>query len=304
MSSDNPRIEKASDYERTPEGWQRLWTVEMKGSQEFLKDWWEKAEKIVKRYLDDDPKREPEEQHVNLFHANVETQKSVIYGQIPKVSVKRRFADAGDDPARVAAEGLQRLLNTDIESDDDTYTEALEMALSDRLVAGFGSVRLRYELEMEDQEEVPAITHPETGEELAPAYTPEPKLKDEDVEVDYVYWRDERWSPCRNWNDVRWRAWKADMTRDALHERFDKTIGPEAVDNLPLRGTRKADDDQGIEQDPWARAEVWEIWSKDHKQVFFWIEGADTILDVVDDPLELDGFFPSPRPMFANLTTS
>lgn len=52
------------------------------------------------------------------------------------------------------------------------------------------------------------------------------------------------------------------------------------------------------------KAEIWEIWFKKDKKVFWWSPGSDLILDAVDDPLELDGFWPGPRPMAANLSTS
>lgn len=304
--SDNASIEKASDYEQTPEGWQRLWTVEMAGAEEFQKDWVKRSDAVIDRYTDTRKGQGSDDTRVNLFTANVQTQRAMLYGKTPSTEVKRRFADPGDDTARVAGEALQRMLNTDIERDSDTYAQALEMALDDRLLPGFGSCRVRYEVETEDGEYVDAIK--EVGEdgveyEVAPGYQPEPTIKKEEVEIDYVHWKDERWSPCRHYHEVRWRAWKADMTRDALHARFDAMLGEVEVDLIPLKATRRDSEDR-IKDDPWSRAEVWEIWSKEHKTVFWWVAGANKILDSQEDPLGLDGFFPSPKPMMANATTS
>lgn len=302
--AENGVIEKASEFEDTPEGRQRLWTVEMQASEKFLEKWWKRADKVIARYTDD---REgsatgADSTRINLFTANVQTQRAMLYGKTPATEVKRRFADPGDDVARVAGEALQRMLNTDIERDSDTFAEALEMALDDRLLAGFGGVRVRYEVETEAQPAVEPILD-ERGVEVAPGYQPPPTVVKEEVEVDYVHWRDERWSPCRNPHEVRWRAWKADMTRDALHKRFDEMLGAAKVDLIPLRSKKNMEDDK-VKEDPWARACVWEIWHKDDKKVYFWVEGAEQILDVVEDPLGLDGFFPAPRPMLANATTS
>jgi len=304
--SDNASIEKASDYEQTPEGWQRLWTVEMAGAEEFQRDWVKRSDAVIDRYTDTRKGVNPDDTRVNLFTANVQTQRAMLYGKTPSTEVKRRFADPGDDTARVAGEALQRMLNTDIERDSDTYAQALEMALDDRLLPGFGSCRVRYEVETEDGEYVDAIK--EVGEdgqeyEVAPGYQPEPTIVKEEVEIDYVHWKDERWSPCRHYHEVRWRAWKADMTRDALHARFDAVLGEVEVDLIPLKATRRDSEDR-IKDDPWSRAEVWEIWSKEHKTVFWWVAGANKILDSQEDPLGLDGFFPSPKPMMANATTS
>ena len=304
--SDNASIEKASEYEQSPEGWQRLWTVEMAGAEEFQKDWVKRSDAVIDRYTDTRKGQGSDDTRVNLFTANVQTQRAMLYGKTPSTEVKRRFADPGDDTARVAGEALQRMLNTDIERDSDTYAQALEMALDDRLLPGFGSCRVRYEVETEDGEYVDAIK--EVGEdgqeyEVAPGYQPEPTIKKEEVEIDYVHWKDERWSPCRHYHEVRWRAWKADMTRDALHARFDAMLGEVEVDLIPLKATRRDSEDR-IKDDPWSRAEVWEIWSKEHKTVFWWVAGANKILDSQEDPLGLDGFFPSPKPMMANATTS
>jgi len=238
---------------------------------------------------------------VNLFTSNIQTLQALMYGKEPKVDVKRKFADPNDDIARVGGEVLQRMLNTDIERDSDTYATALENCLEDRLIPGLGQARVRYEVEWEEQDEVPPILHPVTRVELAPGYTPEPKKKEEDVDTDYVHWQDFRWSPCRTWDEVRWVGFKAPMTKDALKVRF-----PEHGDKVPLQGTKNLnkDDNDGLKNDPWSRADVWEIWNKEDKKVYWWVKGFDKILDVKDDPLGLDGFFPCPRPLIANCTTT
>ncbi len=47
-----------------------------------------------------------------------------------------------------------------------------------------------------------------------------------------------------------------------------------------------------------------EIWHKESKKVFWYVEGHPVVLDMKDDPLQLEGFFPCPKPMLANRTTS
>jgi hypothetical protein len=303
----NSSIETAKQFPDDAVGWALRWNIEMNAAKENQRAFTERGDRVVKRFTDD---REGEprlngETRVNLFTANVQTLRALLYGKTPQVDVKRRFADPNDDIARVAGEILQRLLNTDIEKDSDTYAESLESALSDRLLPGLGVVRCRYEAEFEDRE-TPAITRldPLTGEsvELAPAYT-ETVKKYECVPVDYVHWRDFRWSPCRTWDEVRWIAFRVPMTRDQLEKRF-----PKDAKLVPMTANRdKSKDtlqDATERNQAWQRAEVWEIWSKEQKQIFWWVDGYDRILDRKDDTLELDGFWPVPRPMFANLTTS
>jgi hypothetical protein len=299
-------IERSSQFEKTPQGWAELFTIEMKAADADQKRWQERGDKVINRFVDDRGStgnygdRDRGSTRVNLFTANVQTLRALLYGKTPNVDVKRRFSDPGDDVARLAGEILQRMLNMDIERDDDTYAEALENALSDRLLPGLGVVRCRYEADFEDKEVEP-ITD-EDGTELAPGYTKQIKSR-EDVAVDYVHWRDFKWSPCRTWDEMRWIAFRCPMTKDALAARF----GEEKLKDIPMnaRGVGKpsTDPDDGEKNHPWSRAEVWEIWSKEHDRVFWWVEGCPYTLDDKEDTLELEGFWPIPRPMFANLTT-
>lgn len=294
------QIKDSEQFPDTPEGWASRWQVELAASRKVVDKWQKQAKKIVKRFLDERD-GSIKESRLNLFTSNVQTMRSILYGKIPSVDVDRRFADADDDEARVASEILQRCLNNDIEDPEDSYSQTLVQCLDDRLVVGLGVARIRYEAEFEETE-VEAMTQldPMTGETLviAEAYTEERKV-DEDVECDYVFWEDFLWSPARVWSEVRWVAFRNFMTLEQGIERFG-----EDFNNVPLKASRKGSTaDQG-KADPWDRAEVWEIWCKEHKAVYWYVDGYDQTLDIKDDPLEVEGFFPCPRPMFANLTTS
>ena len=301
-------IESQDEFTKTPSGQARRWSVEMKAAQENMKSFLDRGDKVIKRFVDDrSGERRDGDTRVNLFTANVQTLRALLYGKTPAVDVKRRFADPDDDPARMAGEILQRLLNTDIEKDSDTYAEALERCLDDRLLPGLGVARARYVAEF-GTEEVPAIpdsVDPMTGmvKKGAPAYQKESKTF-ENVDIDYVHWRDFRYSPARTWEDVRWISFKIPMTRDALRSRFGDKVGNDIPLNSRSEKAKHNTNDDGEKNNPWARAEVWEIWSKEDKEVVWWVEGYPEVLDTKPDTLELDGFWPVARPMFANLTTT
>ncbi|HZH02634.1 MAG TPA: hypothetical protein VEY30_02550, partial [Myxococcaceae bacterium] len=293
---------KEADFDETPHGWARRWAVELAAARKELEGWHTQGNKIIKRFTDDRELRSKGDTRWNLFTANVQTQRAIMYGQTPRVTVARRHADANDDVARVAAEILERLLNSDIERGSDSYATALSYALSDRLLPGMGNAKVRYSAKFETVE-VPAKmgVDPLTGLpiELAPAYIEERKTS-EDVDTDYVHWRDQLWGPSRVFHEVPWWAFRAQMTREELVARFGD-IGKLA----PLNAKRGAHDENtdARRNDPWSRADVWEIWSKAHRRVFWYVEGFDQVLDVKDDPLGLEGFWPFPRPMVANPTT-
>ena len=72
-----------------------------------------------------------------LLPASTTTRAANMSG-LPKVRARRRFADATDDVARTSAEILERLLNSDIDREDDGYRKSLARARSDWELAGLG----------------------------------------------------------------------------------------------------------------------------------------------------------------------
>lgn len=293
-------IQSKADFKSTPAGQQQRWQIEINAAKKEVKKWHDLGRRIVDRFLDKRKGNESNETRLNLFSANLQTQRSMLFGKIPKASVSRRFEDYSDNVARAAANMMERLLNTDIEEDTDTFADSIALALDDKLLVGMGNVRLRYEAEFDEQEEVPAVLDGE-GNELAPAYTPEPKKSREEVQVDYVHWRDQYWSPARTWQEIRWYAFGVQMSYDQLVARF----GKDKAKKVPLSnsGKRAMEVNENLRNDPLARGYVYEIWSKEDKKVYWFAEGMPELLDTKDDPLGLEGFFPCPRPMMSNLTT-
>jgi len=291
--SDAGPIESVKQFPKTPAGLQQRWQVELSAAEDDQKDWWKDAEKAVSEYLGKGTGDGKARNRLNLFHADVKTKDANLSG-LPKVRSKRRFADANDDVARVSAEILERHLNTDIDRESDGFRRAITHCRGDWLRAGLGQLRFRYVVEMGEQPGQPAI-------EGAPEVPPVPVKVHEDVETDYTYWKDFRWSPCRTWDEADWVAFRAEMTKDQLVERF----GEEKAGKVQL-STPKVEGDGISEQvkDAWKRAEVWEIWCKSSKAVYWWSKGMTEILDEKPDPLGIPGFFPCPEPLASNLTTS
>lgn len=280
--------------ELSPEGEAERWAMELQAAKRKLKDWQDRADKIVDRYLDEREKGGENESRLNLWTANVDTQMALMYGKTPKSDVSRAFDDQDDDVARVAAIMLERNLDHEMESESDTFAEAMSTALEDRLIPGFGFASVRYEVEFE-----PAMD--EIGNPILDDLgQPVEKKVWENVATDWHYWRDVLWSPCRTFKLARWLAWKTPMTRKAAISRFGEEIGRQ----LPLNSrTGKKGEADAVKSDPWGRVDVWEIWSKEDRKVYWYVEGFGKILDSKDDPIGLDGFFPFPRPLICRPTT-
>ncbi len=289
---------------RSKEDWAKFWTKEFSGARKKIKKWHKDADRVNDRYLGKPYTGEQLEfceSQLNLFHSNVVTLQSMLFGNIPKVEVDRTFADANDDVARIAGEIATRMLNQDIQDAGEDYKTTLKSVLQDRLIPGYGSARVVYDY-IEQSEEIPAKIDPESGAELAPAYT-DTKVVEEWVDEVYTHWKDQLWSPCRTYSEMKWKAFRSYMDKDELIKRF----GEDLAKTIPMstNGTNSKDDvakEENSDNDP--QASVWEIWYKNTKKVYWFVEGMKQILEEKDDYLELDEFWPDPPPMIANITTS
>lgn len=287
------KIESASDFENSPQGMAQRWGTEIEASRQELQKFHDDAKRILSRYLDKRDTWAADESRVNLFWSTMKVLLSMLYARPPKADVSRAFQDFEDDQARVASTILQRLLNRGFEEDVSAWDAAVRQAIEDWLIVGMGQIWLRYEVETE--------VVPETIDAMTGMVVPETeRIVNEDAPVDYVHFEDFFWSPARTWQEVRWVARRVYMTKDQLEARF----GEEIARVVPMTKMSKGQNDQTPKYDPWARAEVFEIWCKENKKVYWYAKGSEVILDVKDDPLGLDGFFPCPKPLAANITTA
>jgi len=296
---DTGKITSAEDFKNTPAGLAQKWDLEISASQKELTKFHTDAKRIVHRYLD---KREDfgrDQSRVNLYWSTVQVLLSMLYARPPRADVARSWQDSDDDQARVAGTILQRLLNRSFDDNVSNWDSTVRNSIEDWLTVGMGQGWMRYEVKTEPY--LVEAVFDEFGNELSPATEGE-RIVEEDAPCDYVYWNDFFWSPARTWDEVRWVARRVYMTKDQLVERF----GREIASTVPLYGQNKAGDTQNSnpQYDPWNKGEVFEIWCKENRKVYWFAKGASTILDVKDDPLGLDGFFPCPKPMAANVTTS
>ena len=303
-------IESQKDFQKDARGLQKRWTTELDAAESDIKKFWRRADEIVGKLVDKRAEDRPQKRayKISLFASNTATQRAMLYGNEPEVSVSRRFMDAEDDEARVAAEMLERILNGDMAYSSDPYAAAIGKALDDRLTIGLGTCRIVYEAEYEPVAGKPAVVgpHPETGEpvELAPEVPESERVTHESCRAYYVSWRDQLWSISRTWEEVRWWAFRSYLTRDEMTDRFGEPMAKRVTYSRTKKDSAGWAQEDALQKDPWQRCEVWEIWSKEDKKVYWFTKGFSQILDMQPDPYELEDFWPFPQPMFANLTTS
>lgn len=290
--------------EKTPKGWAQFWDKELDSSYRYLKDWRKVANEVVKQYIDERSDTasaiipDAADVKLNLFNANVNTIKSMLYGRLPTVSVDRRFADPDDDVARVASNILERMLNNDLEVNGEEYKVVLRGVLEDRLVPGMGCAVIRYD--MADKKKDSGVIDSKHEKDDEDSY----ELDWETASVDYQFWGDVLWGWTRNWSELRWVGFRHWLTEEDAQERFGEKASSLEYKREAPEADQERDGYSRTDLDSVSRAEVWEIWDEKSGKVFWHQRKQTRVLDSEDDPLELEGFFPCPPFLIANTTTS
>jgi hypothetical protein len=274
-----------------------------------FKEWEGRADKIVKRYRDESRSRNNPNAKFNILWSNVQTITPAVFARLPRPDVSRRFRD-NDPIGRVASMMLERALEYEIEHYGD-YASAMKQAVQDRLLGGRGTAWVRYEPHIVAEMAGMGEDMPEDGlqvtEDTDEAETEggiyrenQERIEYECAPVDYVYWRDFGMTVARTWEEVTavWR--KVYMERPALVERFGEELGGK----IPL--DTKPDTSKNFNEkmgEGSREALIYEIWDKTTGQVIWLSKSMGKVLDVRDDPLQLENFWPCPKPMFSTLTT-
>lgn len=243
------------------------WPERIKAFDRFSQAYHDRGQKIERRYEDHrDNLAASGGRKVNLFYSNVTVIKESLYNSLPKPSVSRLHKGEWDnEPSRVAATIMSRGLTYEIACAPD-FDAAIKASILDRLVPGIGTLWVNF---------VP----PEAD---AP----------ESLTVDMVYWRDFMYEPQRAWELVTWAGRRLTMNRDEAVARW----GQSAISSVAQRTNGNSDTtEEAIKE---GKVYVFQMWDKNTKQVHH-MTPEGFILDTVDDPYNLRGFFPCPKPLIA-----
>lgn len=269
------------------------------------KKWEGRADKILKRYRDDSRTQNNPNARFNILYSNVQTVIPAIFARLPRPDVSRRFRD-NDPVGRVASMMLERALEFELEHYTD-YKSAMDSVVFDRMIGGRGTAWVRYEPHIvADEKGMPEdgfqvsedIDEVDESQEGLENESPE-RIEYECVPIDYVHWRDFGHSVARTWEEVTsvWR--KVYMNRNALVERFGEEVGYQ----IPLDSTPSDGKTYAHQQDAAEQAVIYEIWDKESGMALWISKSLGKILDERPDPLQLENFWPCPKPLYSNLTT-
>ncbi len=301
-------IEAADADQRKQELDARRWKKELQLAKKRERDWTNDADKIIKRYRGEEKKRN----RFNVLWSNTEILRPAIYNSKPNPDVRRRFRDA-DLVGKAVSEVLERSLSVFV--DGDETDDSIKNDVLDALLVGRGVSRIRYVPKIATQlaksaddpgegsdsedDGAPPVSDVAKPENLD-AVEPDEVLESEWVCLEHVDWRDFRHGYGRVWPEVPWVAYRHKLSRPDAEEKF----GQKAVESIKFApptsdDPNKPDQDLGETQKV---AEFWEIWDKLGERVFFLHDDLQVLLFPLanpegEPPLDLDGFFPSPRPL-------
>jgi hypothetical protein len=266
-----------------------------------FKQWESRVKKLTKRYRMDD-RTDASPDRFNVLWSNVQTLKAATYARMPQPDVSRRFRD-NDPVGRVASLMLERAIEFEIHNYAD-FRLTMQHVVYDRFLGGRGTAWVRYH-PITKTVEVPKM--PESVEDFEAMITDDAPLETEQQEVldfetcptDYVHWQDFGHNVARTWEEVTivWR--KVYLSREECIERFGEEIGKTIPMDATPNEDKKTDNTDGVNK----RGLVFEIWDKTEGKAFWLSKSIGQFLDEREDPLEIEGFFPCPRPIFSTLTT-
>jgi hypothetical protein len=290
MSQEGGTLVTPADAGKGAPGVVARWIAELDLSDKVEENWRERAKDVADRYRDEKSQNNRDGRYssanrYNILYSNIQTICPALYNQSPKPDVRRRYRDA-DPLGKEISEVLERALSYTM--DDCNFDRYMRMAIKDQQICGRGVTRVRYD--------------PVFSEESDEAGDPYDEKKGEEVKFQHINWADFRHGPGRTWEEVEWIAFRHLMTRDALRDKFGEDIGDEVtLDYTPIG---MEDKDGDVVADTFKRATVWEVWCEYQKEVIFISKSLkERPLKTEPDPLQLRGFFPIPRPLYATENT-
>lgn len=209
-----------------------------------------------------------------LFWSSIEILKPAIYAKPPKPVAQPRFKDAGN-VEKTVAELLERTIDSSFERDD--IDQVMLHVRDDLALTNRGVAWVMYETDRKGGGQRVCIDHIDR--------------------TDFLH------EPARKWSEVGWVARRAWLTLTQMKARF-KSVPHDVLmqANFSARDSRDdSRDDYGM-HDSSSKAGVWEVWHRSDNKVYWVTPGINTILEEGDPHLNLDGFFPCPRPAYGTIS--
>lgn len=283
------------------------WKNEIKSASEREQSYRKDAVNVIEIY---EGIRHKTEQY-NILYSNVDTMQPALYNSTPRPVVSRRFKGDDDLLAKSSANLMQRLLSFLLQNEDPGYAsfdELMSDSTLSALLVSRGLVRFKYHAELTP------VT--EGGDESGPQQTGTEQAAPEEITYECVYGEQVPWQNflhgyAKYWKDVPWVGFIHLLTDEEFKEQFPDaqidvdqlkaSYGTSNTSDKSAGDAGKPDGTGAIEAKEVRDLKlipVYELWHKGQKKVYFYSDFSDTYLKPpVEDPLQLRGYYPCPRPL-------
>lgn len=246
------------------------WQQEIARYEKWSDTWKRKGEKLLRLYARQQQQRS--KRRFAMLWANTEVMKPSLYARPPIPQVSRRYKDK-DQVGRIAAEILERSAAVTLEAVD--LDSKLKHVRDDVLLPGRGTVWLRVEADDNNNQS---------------------------LMVDYVHWKDFGHTPARVWEEVTAIWHIGHKTKEEIAARFGKETADAISYDMKAVPESSFATDNDASRGLSDKVEIYEIWDKTTKKVYFIAKSHPLPLEVSDPFLKLKDFWPCPKPLYATLT--
>jgi hypothetical protein len=251
----------------------KAWLNLLTESEDAFEQWNDHCDKIDRQYANIERLAQHErDREFQMFWANCEVLKPSIYAKPPIPVVVPKFKDRRP-VYQQASEVMERCCN--VAFDLARVNDLMLLVRDDLSMNSRGVAWCRYERGKGDSD-----------------------YDHEKVCVDFKGRRDFLHSISRNWREVTWVAAASYLTRSQARERFKEYSG-DAYQEAEYKVDKDSKEIGGA--DNRERAKFWEIWDKGSRRVVWVAEGVEEILDEDDAHLDLQNFFPCPKPCYGTV---
>ena len=231
MSNDSNQVEDLKTFKaENGESWKwNYWRDELNNSTEESKNYLEEAERITNIYKGE-PYRATNQAGdtlqvkpvYNILYSNIETLKPLVFSRLPNPRVRRRNLEK-NNVNKLISIVLERNIKRVLEETD--AQNIIENARDDYLITKRGVLKVIYEQEIINTvEEIEAPLVDEEGNQIGEQLQKIDKeeLGEKKINLEYISYKDVRFSCAGKWEDVDWVAFRHYLTKDELKRRFGR----------------------------------------------------------------------------------
>lgn len=283
------------------------WKGQIETAEKNRKTFVDKGDKILKQYRDDNRLNEAESKY-NILYSNTETLLPVCYSEKPIPDMRAR--NPKYVPSRKAAEMIEKTVSYYLNNNEADFDDLANLAVLDFLLPGLGVMRPKYKPTIEDKDEeigIEDITEDDADSvkegDDGKIYRTSQEITNECLEFEYVFWKNYLEPDYTNRKDLPWMAFKDHLTQSQAETQFGAKIANQLTYSEIKDKDSKTLDDMKDEAGQEKKAKIYEIWDKGFKQQIFFAENRNNqVLEINDDPLGMENFWPIPTPLYSMMT--